>query len=228
MPIQNYVPRAIKAPLRQLHRKVTLRKAFAETNYCIETGAQLSRELADRLIYGWSNEGWSAKNILVEYLVNRNLGFSGTFLECGSGLSTILMSIIARKTGAKIFSLEHHDEWHTRMSAKLRTMNLPSHGLLRSPLVSYGEFDWYSDSPSFSAIPSVDLVLCDGPPITTPGGRYGLVPRILPKLASGARIIVDDTHRDDDQRMVQRWLSEYSDRLEIDATFATFTVLRTI
>jgi Methyltransferase domain len=228
MALRSLIPRRIKSHLREMHRAATLRKALAESKRCVQSELPISTELADRLFYGWSNEGWSAKTNLVEYLVNHNLHFTGTFLECGSGLSTVLMSQIAQKTGAKIFSLEHHPEWHTRMRATLSDMGLQSGGVLLTPLTNYGDFDWYAETPELASVSSIDLILCDGPPSNTLGGRYGLFQRIFPKLAPRARIVVDDSHREYEQKLLKRWLIEYAGKIEIESAFSTFTVLRLI
>jgi hypothetical protein len=110
------------------------------------------------------------------------------------------------------------------MRSRLVKLGLKPDGVVDAPLKNFGEYSWYDDS----GIPSdemFDLVLCDGPPNSTPGGRYGLLPRLFHQLRPGATIIVDDAHRDEESLMIQRWLAEYRE-LVVDSTYPTFSVLR--
>ena len=63
------------------------------------------------MIYGWGNEGWSAKPILLNALLAENYASSSSILECGTGLSTLLFAMLARQTGAKHTALEHDVIW---------------------------------------------------------------------------------------------------------------------
>lgn len=40
------------------------------------------------------------------------------------------------------------------------------------------------------------LVLCDGPPASTVGGRSGTLPRLHPHLGDEYVVLIDDAHRD--------------------------------
>ena len=63
-----------------------------------------------------------------------------------------------------------------------------------SPLRSYGEFSWY-ELPSGGLPEEFRLVICDGPPESTPGGRYELLPVLGPRLSKGTVILLDDANR---------------------------------
>jgi Methyltransferase domain len=228
MTVKALVPRALKSKLRTLHRASTLRRALAKVDRCILESKQITTAQAEQLVYGWSNEGWSAKSNLVEYLVNTFQDFEGTAVECGSGLSTILFGQIARKTGAQVFSLEHNQDWYTRMQSALSSYKLNSDAVLFTPLVNYGSYEWYFDSPALSEINAINLILCDGPPKATLGGRHGFMPRMLHKLAVGAKIVVDDTHREDEAQMLRNWFRDYAGKLEVESEFPTFTILRVV
>ncbi len=76
------------------------------------------------------------------------------------------------------------------------------------PLVSYGPFDWYSVGPH--VLPrSFSLVVCDGPPGDTRGGRMGLMPVLHDHLAPGCRIPVDDTFRSGERHVIEQWRRAY-------------------
>jgi hypothetical protein len=52
------------------------------------------------------------------------------------------------------------------------------------------------------------LVVCDGPPSQTLGGRYGLAPVMKDRLGPGCVILLDDASREGEQEVVQRWAKE--------------------
>ena len=56
------------------------------------------------------------------------------------------------------------------------------------------------------------LVVCDGPPADTVGGRYGLVPIMRDRLAPGCAILLDDAEREHERAIARRW------QLELGAT----------
>jgi predicted O-methyltransferase YrrM len=147
-------------------------------------------------------------------------------LECGTGLSTVLMAMIALETGAQVTSLEHDETWYKIVRSRLDELRLTNTGVVLSPLRSFGEFSWYDFDSKIASDTKFDLVLCDGPPNSTSGGRYGLLPRVFQKLRSGATIVVDDSHREDEVRMIQRWIAEYKGKICTESTHATFTILK--
>jgi hypothetical protein len=60
------------------------------------------------------------------------------------------------------------------------------------------------------------LVVCDGPPYDTKGGRYGLVPRMRERLQPGCVILLDDAYREQERAIARRWKAELG---------ASFTIL---
>lgn len=166
------------------------------------------------LIYGWGNEGWSG---LDEYLVgciNHAMTLRGPILECGCGLSTILVGAIARKQGQSHWALEHTPEWSTKVKRYLNRYKLDSVMLHAKPLKDYGEFCWY-DVPLESMPHSFSLVICDGPPGITKGGRYGLVPIMMERLEPGCVILLDDAGREQELTIASRWATELGASFEI-------------
>ena len=53
------------------------------------------------------------------------------------------------------------------------------------------------------------MVICDGPPSTTRGGRYGMGSVLRGRLPSGATILLDDASRSDETRIAAQWVSEF-------------------
>ena len=52
------------------------------------------------------------------------------------------------------------------------------------------------------------MVICDGPPGDTRGGRYGLLPIMKEKLSSKCIILLDDADRVSEQEVAARWSKE--------------------
>ena len=80
-----------------------------------------SRELLVKLRTGWDNQGWDAKLEYLEEILRRALVTEGPVLECGSGMTTLLLGELAGKRGVETWSLEHHDGWHRRVSKTINT-----------------------------------------------------------------------------------------------------------
>jgi len=79
--------------------------------------------------------------------------------------------------------------------------------LCTTPLKDYGDFCWY-DAPLASMPASFSLVVCDGPPGATKGGRYGLVPVLGKRLSYGCVIMLDDAAREQELAIARRWEAE--------------------
>jgi predicted O-methyltransferase YrrM len=131
---------------------------------------------------------------------------SGQILECGSGLSTVLLGIIAKQKGTRVIALEHNEAWAAKVKAQLRRVGVNSVLIDLAPLRDYGDFTWYSptEAPHLQASP-FELVICDGPPGSTRGGRYGLVPVMRNRLKAGTTILLDDGARPQEQDVARHW-----------------------
>ena len=77
-----------------------------------------------------------------------------------------------------------------------------------APIINYGEFEWYQ-FPVSTRQP-FSLIVCDGPPSDTRGGRYGLLPVVRSMLSPRCIILLDDGIRSEEQEIVRRWQSEAS------------------
>ncbi|HET6973728.1 MAG TPA: hypothetical protein VFH96_06855, partial [Pyrinomonadaceae bacterium] len=125
---------------------------------------------------------------------------------CGSGVTTILMGILCGKRNVDVWSLEHYDEWRQRVSGVLADNDIAGATVCSAPLVEYGEFVWY-DPPLAQMPEAFSLVICDGPPGSTKGGRYGLLPVLGDRLQE-ATILLDDAERPGEAELIERWENE--------------------
>jgi len=197
--------------LKSRHREYVFRSAVRQF---ISASGDLSPETATSLIYGWGNESWSAAH---EYLVasaQSAMRCRTPILDCGSGLTTIILGVIAQKTGNTVWALEHQRFWGERVAQYLRRYHISSVRLHLTKLVDYGEFCWYS-VPIELLPDNFSLVLCDGPPGQTRGGRYGLLPVMRSKLAPGAVILLDDAGRQQERDTAARWANELGTAYEV-------------
>ena len=68
----------------------------------------------------------------------------GPILECGSGLTTLLVGVVAQRTGNSVWSLEHLSQWAERVQDDLDKYRIDAVNFYATPLNDYGEYDWYS------------------------------------------------------------------------------------
>jgi hypothetical protein len=159
------------------------------------------------LISAWGNTGWSAQQEYLRGCLAQALACSGPSLECGSGLSTLLLAVIAERRGYEHWALEHEPEWSARVERQAARQNLRSLRLCTVPLRLHGRFAWY-DPPLARMPQAFSMVVCDGPPADTAGGRYGLVPLMRDRLAPGCVILLDDAEREHEREVARRWAVE--------------------
>jgi hypothetical protein len=170
----------------------------------------LDPKMLRRLRWAWANPN-SAD---VEYLgavANAAATTDGAILECGSGLSTVVVGVIATRKGRKFTSLEHSAWWSRSVRASLKLAGASGADYQVKPLRSYEGFEWYDPQ---NVDGDITLVICDGPPATSRGGRYGLMPVMSTKLAENGRIFLDDYDRLSEGSVVSRWEAEFGWSLE--------------
>jgi len=212
--VKSLLPVQVRHLLQALHRDFVFWRAMKRFLNAPEACTQLGSPVLAGLIYGWGNEDWSA---LDEYLVGcikEALSSDGAILECGSGLSTIVVGAIAQQRGLSHWALEHNPEWATKVQTYLSRYKIDAVTLCSKPLQDYGAFSWYA--PPLEQMPDrFALIVCDGPPGSTKGGRVGLVPIMKEKLKPGLIILLDDAAREQERAIAKRWEAELGASSEI-------------
>lgn len=175
----------------------------------------------DALRHAWGNTGWSAGLDYLEAVARHAAEAKRPILECGSGLTTLLLGLLTQGRGVAVWSLEHHPTWHARVQDTLDAFGLDHVTLCHAPLKEHapspedaGGYAWY-DAPHAQMPTDFGLVVCDGPPGTTPGGRYGLLPVMHDHLAPDAVLLADDAARPAEAAILQRWQREASADVEL-------------
>lgn len=202
--IKAVVPQSVRSYLGRQHRHYVLMRAMRQVTREPE---QVNEELLDDLIYGWGNEGWSAQHEYLAECWTQAAACNGAILECGSGLTTLLLGAVAGHRGQVVWALEHNREWGERVRQHLKELEIDSVRLFTAPLRDYGTYHWYD--PPLEAMPEqFELVVCDGPPSDTPGGRYGLLPVMRGHLRAATRILLDDAARPGERDAIAAWKRE--------------------
>ena len=190
--------------MQATHRAIIFRRAMKKFLWNLQHGIPFDRRVLTRLIYGWGNESWSADTEYLLSCLEHTQACRGPILECGSGLTTLLIGAVAQKSGNVVCSLEHHPEWGNRVARLLKQYRIDSVHMSIQPLKNYTDFTWY-EPPCAEMADQYALVICDGPPSATRGGRYGLVPVMKSRLAADCIILLDDANRAEEQVIAKRW-----------------------
>lgn len=195
--------RPIRKFLDHQHRRTIFYEAFARFRQNPRAGLR-DETLLHQLIHGWDNESWSAWTEYLQACLLSCWDTGGPVLECGSGLSSLLMGVVLQERGGELHSLEHHPEWAARQRAFLERLDIRSVTLHQVPIIAYEGFDWYK--PPLEKLPGAfRMVVCDGPPGCTRGGRSGMLPVMRERLGHGCKVFVDDVQRSAEAEMLALW-----------------------
>jgi len=191
--LKNLIPSRWKSTAKTSLQHYRIRRALHGLSK-LKEGELPTRSMLGTLSRGWGNDGYAANLDYLEEVAKNAATTEGPVLECGSGLTTLLLGMLAGRRGVKTRSLEHSPEWRQRISAVLTKNRIANVEVLNSPLRDYGNFSWY-DAPLQDLPDNFRLVVCDGPPGMTKGGRYGLLRLFSVGLTNGAVIVHDDAGR---------------------------------
>ena len=212
--LKKLIPAGLKSAIKAAFRKHRIRRGV-RTISKLNQGELPTRQVLEDLSRGWGNEGYAANIDYLEEVARNAVTTEGPILECGSGLTTLLLGMLAGRRGVQVRSLEHSADWQQRIALVLKQNHIANVEVLSSPLRDYGDFSWYD--PPLQQLPNnFRFVVCDGPPGITKGGRYGLLPVVGSRLPQGAVIVLDDAGRPGEVELVNRW------KQEVDLTVEMF------
>lgn len=201
------LPSPIRQLLRTRYRNWVFDRAMKQLVANPEAVVAPDNRVISRLIYGWGNEAWACSDEYLRSCVKHAATANGPILECGSGLTSVVMGAIAQQRNNTVWSLEHTPLWGERVQRALDTYGIRAVHLSVRPLKDYDGYSWYD--PPLGAMPGTfALVICDGPPGDTRGGRYGLAPVMRERLAPNCVILLDDASRKQEQAIGKRWEAE--------------------
>lgn len=199
-----FVPAAVKQPLKRWYFSHLLASALAS----VRSDGEATDDDLTRLRMGWANDGWDAKPVFLKEVISALKTTTGPVLECGSGLSTVVMAALAPERHR--VSLENHANWAHRVRAVLH-----EHGLTAdvrvAPLTDRDGLHWYS---AVGTLPTgIGLVICDGPD-SYGRGRYPVLPLVRHNLAPGAVILFDDAAAEGQPEVLDSWAREFDTRVD--------------
>lgn len=158
---------------------------------------------------------WALAPDTASFLVRkaRELG-SPHIVELGSGVSTALLGAAVAEQGGSVTSIEHLDRFADETRAVLAATGVEH--LVDLVVAELGSVDidgsvwqWYAPD-LFDRLEQVDFVVVDGPPRSTgPSARYPALPILAPKLRPGSLIFLDDSARDEEGAIADRWFAEF-------------------
>ena len=148
-------------------------------------------------------------------------------VEFGSGASTLVIADALRQNGCgKLISIEHSDYYGAQSLATLQAERLESWVDLRVGDLEAWEDDhlnpegaekpsrWYPVS-LLEGVNNVDLLWVDGPPgATCLFSRYPALPALADKLSLSAEVWMDDTIRQEEKDICERWAKDHGFELE--------------
>lgn len=169
----------------------------------------------------WS--AWSLERSALELLCAEVRAGRREIVECGSGVSTVLLARAARDTGGRLYALEHDPGWAATVRGLLERERLDRIAtVVRAPLrphpLARARCGWYA-ADQLARLPAsgIDLLLVDGPPAGEPGlgeARYPALPALAGRLAPDAIVALDDVDRPGEASVLAAWERETEYRFD--------------
>lgn len=190
--------------------------------------SRIRRDTLIAIQRAWGNRVYAARSEYLELVGRYACELDGaTVIECGTGASTIVLALHAEALGFQVVSFEHDAVFRERIErAFTLDARLRSHvRIVHAPLVPYETYDWY-DMRGVELSPDIGMVVCDGPPGSTRGGRFGALPRLRSYCADNAIILLDDTNRAAESRILQDWNEQSGTSHELLGPAGRFAAVR--
>lgn len=200
--LKRLLPRPLKRAMKRAYQQRQLDDALHRVAQ-LRPDQMPSPALLEELQEGWANHGMAARTDYLAEVCRQGVRAERAILECGSGLTTLLLGLLAGRRGVPVWSLEHLPEWRARVASVLARHAIPEVHLLLAPLQDYGAFTWYAPQEPLPG--KFDLVVCDGPPSDTDGGRYGMLPVMRGRVDERTVILLDDAERPGEHRVLTQW-----------------------
>jgi predicted O-methyltransferase YrrM len=170
----------------------------------------------------WS--AWALEPRALDLLCDRVRAGRREVVECGSGVSTVLLARALRDAGGgRLSAIEHDPAWAATVRELLDRDGLGKVAtVIEAPLVphplSRAACGWY-DPRAAGRLPTsgIELLLVDGPPAAEPGlgeARYPALPALAERLAPAALVALDDVDRPGEATVLAAWERETGYRFD--------------
>lgn len=136
-------------------------------------------------------------------------------VECGAGVSTIVLArLLAERGTGRLTALEHDPGWADHVQRSLAREGL---GDIARVVLAPLEDGWYAADGVARLPGEIDLLVVDGPPADRPElaqARHAALGVLAPRLAPGTVVVLDDIGRAGEQDVLARWERESAWRFE--------------
>ncbi|MDZ7677390.1 MAG: class I SAM-dependent methyltransferase [Acidimicrobiales bacterium] len=171
----------------------------------------------------------TAQRLLNNIVVNERR----RIVELGAGVSTLLIAGLNRSLGLHLHltSVDQSAEWLEFIGSRAREID-PTLAIqcIHAPLRPYGSGPfrinrWYERDAIAEIAGPIDLLIVDGPTAGerhTAHDRWPALPELLEQLSDSCAVLMDDTHRRGERRIVRDWRTSNPDfaiRRMVQATF---------
>ncbi|MFC4057837.1 class I SAM-dependent methyltransferase [Planomonospora corallina] len=188
----------------------TVRDTYAQTEAFVDLRALISPRAPLPPLVNWAASA-DALRPMIEWILRTE---PKVIVECGSGSSSVWMGYVAERTGSTIIALEHDPHY-----AELSRALVEAHGLsdvvdvrlaqLREWRNGEESWQWYA-LDAVEDLAEIGLLFVDGPPgATGPLARYPALPILLPRCADQVAVFLDDTRREEESAVSDRWAAEF-------------------
>ncbi|MEE9414296.1 MAG: hypothetical protein V3V01_03355 [Acidimicrobiales bacterium] len=171
-------------------------------------------ELLEDLQSAWKNGAHDQTAIDTQFLgalLDWAVGEERSVLEIGSGVSTILLGLLAERSGAQIVTIEHSHRAHSIICRQLASLRI------RSVEVRYGDLS--SEATQCELPNSIGLVSVNAPP----EHRGNVLESLRDQLAGDSVILCADADLGDERDRIQQWLYDFP--TEIISDHGSYLVL---
>jgi hypothetical protein len=168
---------------------------------------------------------WTATSIkpadLVTLLNDIVLNQRQTIVECGSGVSTLHIASLLRRTGGHLYSIEDDATWAALMRKQITELKLSEFvTLIHAPRIPCSEAyhtmtrEWFDERVLDSALGDrqFDQLIVDGPQGFNEAQtyiRYPALPYFKQRMKPQHSIALDDTDKPAGQLILQQWETLY-------------------
>jgi len=229
----------IKRPLRRVMEtleapaRMRMLKGYVEVLRTRSRAEGVDPRLLQDLSRAWGNEAFCADRDFLAQIAARVLEGSGPFLECGSGISTVVAAALAGQHGSSVWSLEQNRAWYKRLRATLAALGIKNVELWYAPLRTSRDFVWF-DLQGRRLPSRFSHVFCDGPAVFESeweepffsSWRAGVVPVLVEAGIRFGEILLDDASDPRAEALCRRWEAAGLVTAVVSAPTGSFIVAR--
>jgi hypothetical protein len=138
-----------------------------------------------------------------------------SIVECGSGMSTLVIgNLLKSRGGGRLFSLEEDEAWFGHMQHLVGVQELGDFvTVLHAPIRAFaGGEGWYDSSVASEIVKrttAIDLLLIDGPRSKAGQSRYQALGYFRPVLNQSSLVLLHDCDREAEHEVLNRWMGEF-------------------